>query len=259
MKPLKKLISLILIVPIISFQCYAKWEDIEGGIEAKKFYLSAGIPVQLLNRAYGVQAILKCLEPASPHRPTIKYAQKELVKLYLSNKNNLNNFKDFIQCNIEAINHKASRDKEAKIDQQVYSMECGLGIYNSKELSLHDVCKETIAYKYLSEHFGESPRHEPLLHLARFLSVKSSLPPLNRAEARNKSLLICWFNRNWALIFPVLQHVPLSSSFEKDDQSSNHQEREDVTKNEADISEMINRKPLPPISSLIGDTSTWPA
>ncbi|KAH0794754.1 hypothetical protein GPJ56_001301 [Histomonas meleagridis] len=80
----------------------------------------------------------------------------------------------------------------------------------SDRLSGFDV-KDNIAWKEITRRFGSNIKQPELLSIANVLANYANIR-LDRDAKRRKSVLIKWFNENWAAISGYLNHVVLEDS-----------------------------------------------
>lgn len=70
------------------------------------------------------------------------------------------------------------------------------------------VAKESMVWMELTRRFGDNLKHGELLSIAEVVSVNANIL-LDRDAKRRKTVLIKWFQENWAQIHPFLNYVVL--------------------------------------------------
>jgi hypothetical protein len=88
----------------------------------------------------------------------------------------------------------ANRDK-ARITSR-------LGAFNAKD---------TFVWREITRRFGSNVKQPELVSIATVLAQSTSIK-LDRDAKRRKSVLIMWFQENWASVSPFLDYVVLESS-----------------------------------------------
>ncbi|KAH0792101.1 hypothetical protein GPJ56_003900 [Histomonas meleagridis] len=71
--------------------------------------------------------------------------------------------------------------------------------------------RENNAWKEISRRFGASIKHPELLSIATVLANYANVR-LDRDAKRRKTVLIKWFQENWATVSPYLDYVVLEDS-----------------------------------------------
>jgi hypothetical protein len=68
--------------------------------------------------------------------------------------------------------------------------------------------KDTIVWKVMTRRFGGNIKHPELVSMAEVLSSHACIT-LDRDAKRRKSVLVKWFQENWASIEPYLPYIVL--------------------------------------------------
>jgi hypothetical protein len=74
--------------------------------------------------------------------------------------------------------------------------------------------KDNGVWKVITQRFGSSIKQPELLSMAQVLAAHASIR-LDRDAKRRKSVLVKWFQENWAAIEPYLPYVVLEDSHSK--------------------------------------------
>jgi hypothetical protein len=71
--------------------------------------------------------------------------------------------------------------------------------------------RENQAWKEITQRFGPSIKHPELLSMAKVLANHAKLK-LDRDAKRRKTVLLKWFEENWAALQPFLDYVALEDA-----------------------------------------------